>query len=79
MTKGLIVTGLVCLSLTAASSALAGPGSLPNYLLKQPKADRAPYALTGRSTRDEGWTPRAVWIGGSRAQRTVFERGERQR
>lgn len=79
MSKRLFTLGLLSISLAIGSTALAGPGSLPSYLLQRPapKASEAPYALTGRATRHDGWTPRAEWIGGSRDQRSVFERGER--
>ena len=64
----------------SGAAAYAGPGSLPEHLLRKPEARRQDarpaYALTGKTdTRDGGWRVRAESIGGARDQRTVFERG----
>jgi hypothetical protein len=69
----------IALGLSSAA-ALAGPGSVPEHLLRKPEARRQDarpaYALTGTTrTSSEGWRVRTESIGGARDQRTVFDRG----
>jgi hypothetical protein len=66
------------LPLFAATVSHAGPGSLPNHLIRRPEAkqaDKAPaYALTGDARPDHEWRVRQQAVGGARDARTVFER-----
>jgi hypothetical protein len=78
-TTRVIATLAVAFALTAPAPALAGPGSLPPYLLPPRAEDRgdAPYALTGRAGDETRLRARMAWVGGARDRRIVYERVDR--